>query len=233
MPNDEEEVVVLPGPIDTSAYPANTNPSALGWWEDDPGDMAGYFKIPTSDTTIDPDKQYFGTPLRSQVSTEHLDIWTAQINQQGVSNMSETAIAYSTYQTYLMYRTASTGTYTNLIPIKDYPDMIQTPNMLDATSLSDGMEKQIPGIIRLGDGYQFTANYTPTNFSTVKALEGHQYNYALWLGGSTTGTPDGHNGKFEWTGDVRVGFPGKGVDEVQEMTITAIPSTDTTWSAGT
>ena len=37
--------------------------------------------------------------------------------------MSE-ALAYSTYQTYLMYRTSSSGTYTNLVPIKDYPDMI-------------------------------------------------------------------------------------------------------------
>ena len=227
------ETTHSPDPIDLSQYPADSNPAELGWWEDDPEDMAGYFKVPTQDTAIHANKQYFDTPPQNMVSPEYMDIWTEQINQQGVSNMSETAIAYSTYQTYLMYRTATTGTYTNLIPIKDYPDMIQTPNMLDATSLSDGMEKQIPGIIRLGDGYQFTANYTPTNFSTVKALEGHQYNYALWLGGSTTGTPDGHNGKFEWTGDVRVGFPGKGVDEVQEMTITASPSTDTTWTAGT
>lgn len=143
------------------------------------------------------------------------------------------AMAYSTYQTYLMYRTTTSGTYTKLIDIKDYPDMLGDPNLLDCTTLSDGIEKRIPGIIQNGDGYSFTANYTPTNFSTVKELSGNQYDYALWLGGNTSGEPDGHNGKFSWTGDVVVGFPGKGVDEVQDMTITATPSTDVKWSAGT
>ena len=141
------------------------------------------------------------------------------------------ANAYSTYQTYLMYRSTSAGSFAKVLDIKDYPDMIGDPNMLDCTTLSDSQEKQIAGLLRLGDGFQFTANYTPTNFSTVKALEGHQYDYALWLGGTSAGVPDGHNGKFDWTGDVRAGFPGKGVDEVQDMTITATPTTDVTWSA--
>lgn len=105
------------------------------------------------------------------------------------------------------------------------------PNMLDATTLSDKMEKQIAGIIRMGDGYVFTANYTPTAFNLVQGLEGHQYDYALWLGGSSTGDPTGSRGKFSWTGDIRAGFPGKGVDDVAEMSITCTPSTDTQWSA--
>lgn len=33
-------------------------------------------------------------------------------------------IAISTYQTYLMYRATSSGTYEKVIDIKDYPDMI-------------------------------------------------------------------------------------------------------------
>ena len=111
--------------------------------------------------------------------------------------------------------------------------MIGAPNMLDATTLSHGQQMQIPGIRQVGDGYQFTANYTVPNFQAIKDLEGHQYDYALWLGGTTAGVPDGHNGKFSWTGDVRAGFPGKGVDEVTDMTITVIPSTDPDWSDGT
>lgn len=192
------------------------NPSALGWYEltsmssTTPG-ITRYEYDRTSDTTVQSGKTYY-------------------YNEED-DTMSETANAYSTYQTYLMYRTASTGSYDKLVDIKDYPDMLPDPNMLDATTLSDSMEKQIAGIKRMGDGYRFTANYTPANFTKVKALEGHQYDYALWLGGSTTGEPDGHNGKFAWKGDVRVGFPGKGVDEVQDMNITAIPSTDTEWSA--
>ena len=145
--------------------------------------------------------------------------------------MSEVAI--STYQTYLMVQTTDSGSYEKVIDIKDYPDMIGTPNFLDATTLSHAQEIQIAGIRRVGDGFQFTANYTLANYTRVKELEGHQYNYALWLGGTSAGVPDGHNGKFEWTGDVMAGFPGKGVDEVQDMTITATPSTEVLWNDGT
>lgn len=145
--------------------------------------------------------------------------------------MSE--IAISTAQTYLMVRTSSAGSYAKVVDIKDYPDMVGTPNMLDATTLSNTQEIQIAGIKRVGDGFQFTANYTKANYQAVVDLQGHQYGYALWLGGTTAGVPDGHNGKFEWTGDVLAGFPGKGVDEVQDMTITASPSTDVVWTTGT
>lgn len=144
--------------------------------------------------------------------------------------MSE--IAISTYQTYWMVKTTTEGSYSKVIDIKDYGDLLSAPNMLDATTLSHGREIQIPGIVRAGDGIPLTANYTLANYAAVKALEGHQYDYAIWLGGTTAGVPDGHNGKFSWTGDVRAGFPGKGVDEVQDMTITCTPSTDVVWSSG-
>lgn len=144
--------------------------------------------------------------------------------------MSEVAI--STYQTYFMVKTTTEGSYAKVIDIKDYGDLIPTPNMLDATTLSHAREVQIPGILRAGDGIPLTANYTLENYAAVKALEGHQYDYGIWLGGTTAGAPDGHNGKFSWTGDVRAGFPGKGVDEVQDMTITCTPSTDVTWTSG-
>ena len=143
--------------------------------------------------------------------------------------MSE--IAISTYQTYLMVKTSSEGSYAKVVDIKDYPDMIGSPNMLDATTLSNSQEIQIAGIKRVGDGFQFTANYTKSNYAAVVELQGHQYPYALWIGGTSVGVPDGHNGKFEWTGDVMAGFPGKGVDEVQDMTITASPSTDVVWKS--
>lgn len=212
-------------PVPASWITDGINPRAEGWVEyyegnegdDESGtlDISGYYR--TEDRQAVPNKQYYYDP----------DTY------EGVNSMSETAIAYSTYQTYLMYRTTSSGTYAKVVDIKDYPDMVGDANLLPCTTLSDGMEKNIPGIIQVGDGYRFTANYTPTNYSTVKTLEGHQYEYALWLGGTSAGVPDGHNGKFSWTGDVRAGFPGKGVDEVQEMSITAIPSTDVAWAAGT
>ena len=54
-------------------------------------------------------------------------------------------MAINTYGTYLMHSTDGT-TYTKLIDIKDYPDLIEPPDNLDATTLSDDMRVYIPGI---------------------------------------------------------------------------------------
>ena len=191
------------------------NPSANGWYELSK-DAEGW-ETPTlsSDTTPSSNKDYY---IKSQ---------------GGVSNMSEAAVnAISTFQTYLVYRTTSSGSYTKVVDIKDYPDMEPEPNLLDATTLSDGIEKKIPGIKRMSDnGLQFTANYTKENYAAVKELENHQYEYGLWFGGTSAGVPDGHNGKFTWTGDIRASYVGKGVDEVQEMRANCYPASDPVWSA--
>ena len=82
----------------------------------------------------------------------------------------------------------------------------------------------------IGDTAEQTygANYTPENYQAVVALEGHQYDYALWFGASGSQgseTPDGHLGKFEWTGDISAGINGGGVNEAVGMSITVTPST--------
>lgn len=141
--------------------------------------------------------------------------------------MPGTVQGISTYQTYLMVKTTTAGSYEKVVDITSFPDL-QPPNeRIDITTLSDAMRKYIKGI---GDTSEqnYGANYTPENFEAVKDLEDHQYDYALWFG--ATGTPgeevpDGHNGKFEWTGDVSVGLNGGNVNEAVGMTITCVPST--------
>ena len=133
----------------------------------------------------------------------------------------------STYQTYLMYRTTTNGSYQKLIDITSFPDLIPPKERIDITSLSDYMRVYINGV---GDTAEqnYGANYTPENFSKVNALEGHQYEYALWFGASGSQgseVPDGHYGKFEWTGDISAGMSGGGVNEGVGMTITVTPST--------
>ena len=133
----------------------------------------------------------------------------------------------STYQTYLMYRTTTTGDLDKLIDITSFPDLIPPKERIDITTLSDAMRKYINGI---GDTPEqnYGANYTPANFAKVKALEGHQYDYAVWFGASGSAgseVPDGHMGKFSWTGDISVGVSGGGVNEAVGMTITCTPST--------
>ena len=133
----------------------------------------------------------------------------------------------STYQTYLMYRTTTNGAYDKVIDITSFPDLIPPKDRIDITSLSDYMRVYIQGI---GDTSEFSfgANYTPNNYSKIVELEGKQYEYAVWFGASGSAgseVPDGHNGKFSWTGEVSAGINGGGVNEAVGMTINAIPST--------
>ena len=140
-------------------------------------------------------------------------------------------MATNTYGSFLMKGTGTgTVTYSKLVDIKDYPDIMQPPENLDATTLSDPMKVYIPGIKDTGGGLEFTCNYDATDFATVKALEGVEGDYAVWFG-ETSGTPDGSKGKFSFKGYPYVAKKGGGVNEVSEMTIGIIPTTAITFSA--
>ena len=133
----------------------------------------------------------------------------------------------STYKTYLMYRTTSTVSFSKVLDITSFPDLIGTPERIDITSLSDAQRVYIPGI-QDRDDMTFNANYTANNFQTVKALEGNNYEYAVWFGATGdvgSETPTGSNGKFSWFGDIRAGVTGGGVNEAVGMTVTCTPST--------
>lgn len=143
----------------------------------------------------------------------------------------------STYQTYLMYRTTTNGTYSKLIDITSFPDLVPPKERIDITSLSDYMRVYINGI---GDTSEFSfgANYTPENYQAINTLEqaGTQYDYAVWFGATGTPgseTPHGQNGKFAWTGDISAGISGGGVNEAVGMTINCTPSTVVTFSTAT
>ena len=130
-------------------------------------------------------------------------------------------MAISTYGISLMYKATDGDTYTRLIPIKDFPDMGGTPELLEVTSLSDSMQVYIPGIRSL-DALEFTANYTLADFKKIKAMEGKDTAFAVWFGA------DGADGKFEFNGQISVFPTGGGVNEVVGMTISIAPSTPIT-----
>lgn len=139
-------------------------------------------------------------------------------------------MAINTYASYLMYKTGSPLAYAKLIDIKDYPDLIQPPENLDATTLSDDQRVYIPGIKDTGGALEFTANYSSTDFTTIAGLEGTEQELAVWFG-ETGGTPDGHLGKFSFKGYLYASKKGGGVNEVSDMTVGVIPSTVITFSA--
>lgn len=128
-------------------------------------------------------------------------------------------MAISTYGIYLMHKVSDS--YTKLIDIKDFPDLGGAPEMLETTTLSDSMQTYIPGIQSL-DGLEFTANYTKSDFSSLKALEGNEEEFAVYFGEA------GADGIFKFSGYLSVFPVGGGVNEVVSMTISIAPSTPIT-----
>lgn len=109
-----------------------------------------------------------------------------------------------------------------VVDIKDFPDMIGDPEMLETTTLSDAQVTNIPGI-KTGDSLTFTANFTKTDFNAVNADAGKHLHYALEFS-------DGS--KFTWQGQHTCGLPGKGVNEVVEFTIVIAASTAVEFDTG-
>lgn len=135
-------------------------------------------------------------------------------------------MAISTYKVFLMHE-ATSGTFSKLIDIKEFPDLGGAPEMLETTTLSDGMQTYIAGIQSL-DSLEFTANYTLSDYQALKQLEGKTESYAVWLGGTVSNgaaTPDGSAGKYKFSGELSVYVNGGGVNEVVNMTISIAPST--------
>lgn len=109
-----------------------------------------------------------------------------------------------------------------VVDIKDFPDMIGDPEMLETTTLSDAQVTNIPGI-KSSDTLTFTCNYTKADFTAVNALAGKALFYELSFS-------DGS--KFTWQGQHTLGLPGKGVNEVVEFTINIAASTPVEFAAG-
>ena len=96
-----------------------------------------------------------------------------------------------------------------VVDIKDFPDLIGEPELLETTTLSDAQVTNIPGI-RGSDLLTFTCNYTSAEFATVKAEEGKPLFYELAFSDGSA---------FTWQGQHTCGLPGKGVNEVVDFTI--------------
>ena len=109
-----------------------------------------------------------------------------------------------------------------IVDIKDFPDMIGDPEMLETTTLSDAQVTNIPGI-KSSDTLTFTCNYTKADFTAVNADASKPLFYELSFS-------DGS--KFTWQGQHTCGLPGKGVNEVVEFTINIAASSPVEFNAG-
>ena len=130
-------------------------------------------------------------------------------------------MAINTYGIVLKWG-ESESAVAKVVDIKDFPDLIGEPELLETTTLSDQQVTNIPGI-RGSDLLTFTCNYTKTDFSAVKQSEGKAMFYALEFS-------DGS--KFTWQGQHTCGLPGKGVNEVVEFTVNIAVSSPVEFAAG-
>ena len=117
-------------------------------------------------------------------------------------------MALNTYGVSLKWG-ESADAVAKVVDIKDFPDMIGDPEMLETTTLSDAQVTNIPGI-KSSDVLTFTCNYTKADFTAVNADAEKALYYTLEFS-------DGS--KFAWQGQHTCGLPGKGVNEVIEFTI--------------
>ncbi len=117
-------------------------------------------------------------------------------------------MALNTYGVSLKWGESSEAV-AKVVDIKDFPDMIGDPEMLETTTLSDSQVTNIPGI-KSSDTLTFTCNYTKADFTAVNADAEKPLYYTLEFS-------DGS--KFAWQGQHTCGLPGKGVNEVIEFTI--------------
>ena len=140
--------------------------------------------------------------------------------------MSQTASTSptSTYMTYLLYSESGTeGSYKKLIDIKESPDKGGDPEMIDVTTLSDDMTKNIPGI-KKADGMSYPANYTVADYTRVKALEGKDLHFIEALGGEFDSngnlTAAGYEGANYFQGKLSAYMTGGGVNAARGINIT-------------
>jgi hypothetical protein len=137
-------------------------------------------------------------------------------------------MAISTYKSFLMHKKATA--WEKLIDIKSFPDLGGAPELLETTTLSDGMTTNIMGIQSL-DALEFECNYDLAKYTELKAMEGTESDFAVWLGGTVANgvaTPTGSDGKFEFKGQLSVFVNGGGVNEVVSMTVSIAASTPIT-----
>lgn len=141
-------------------------------------------------------------------------------------------MAISTYKTFLMFRTIGSTAWQKLIDVKDTPDLGGEKEQIDVTTLSHGQRMYIDGIEDT-ESRVFTANYDADDYQRIKNMEGQEYEFAVWFGGTGSGStlvPTGSNGAFSWTGRPSVWVNGGSVNEAVEMSISISAVTEVEYS---
>lgn len=124
-------------------------------------------------------------------------------------------MAISSYNVILKTSTTAAGTYTKLVDIKDFPDLGSAPDTIEVTTLSDKMKRYIQGLQDTGS-FEFTYNYTKTDFTKVNALDDNaKHFFELDFGNDGAGC----EGSFYFSGQVSTYVSGAGTGAAVEAKI--------------
>ena len=123
--------------------------------------------------------------------------------------------AISSYNIVLKTSATAAGTYAELVPVKDFPDLGSAPDTIEVTTLRDKMKRYIQGLQDTGS-FEFTYNYTKDNFTKVAALDDNATHYfELDFGNDGAGG----EGSFYFAGQVTTYVAGTGTGSVVEAKI--------------
>ena len=124
----------------------------------------------------------------------------------------------------LGYRAAgSTGSYTTLANLQEFPDLLGEPENVDVTTLADSYRHYIPGIQDVGGNMAFTFLYTKSGLTTVNGLTGQQ-DFQLTIPAAGTES----QATITWTGYMRPSIVGKGVNDAMQFTVNITADSDFT-----
>lgn len=132
-------------------------------------------------------------------------------------------MAISTQETILKITPmdAATEENTTVVAIKSFPDLGAAPAAIDVTTLSDSVQKFIPGVKALA-AMEFVANYDKAVFAALKEKEGQEMKYSVEFG------ENGANGKFTLSGTHALAVAGAGLNAAVDMKITVLPKSEIT-----
>ena len=128
-------------------------------------------------------------------------------------------MAISTYGVSLKYGSDSPTTE---VIIKDFPSLLGKRSSLETTTLSDDAQTFIAGIRQQSESFDFTANYDPTVYAAINALDAVQKCSLEFSDGS----------KYTWDGYLSASVNEGSVDAVVEMTVSITPATVPVWTKG-
>lgn len=126
-------------------------------------------------------------------------------------------MAISTQGTYLNIKDTNSDVDIR-VDIKSFPDLGAAPAAIDVNTLSDNVQKFIPGVKGMA-AMEFVANYDDAKFAEVCGVEDKACEYTINFGNGT---------QYEFNGQHNAFIVGGALNAAVDMKIVVTPSSEVT-----